>query len=65
MENYIVRIYRRDPVDPGKVTGVVESVENETEIPFSSMSSLCAVIDRQMKDLAGAQTSQEVTDLVD
>lgn len=65
MENYIVRIYRRDPLDPNKVTGVVESVENETEIPFSSISNLCAVIDCQMKGLAGVQRGQEVTDLVD
>jgi len=40
MENYIVRIYDRDPNDARSVTGVVESVEKQTCRPFHSMDSL-------------------------
>jgi len=40
MENYIVRIYRRDESDPDKLTGVFESVENETRNSFTSLNSL-------------------------
>lgn len=40
MENYIVRIYRRDETDPDKLAGVFESVENETRNTFTSLNSL-------------------------
>jgi hypothetical protein len=44
MENYIVRIYRRDAVDPGKIAGVFESVEQETEKNFTSLDSLMSLL---------------------
>jgi len=40
MENYIVRIYRRDNTDPDRINGVLESVEQETRQPFASLNSL-------------------------
>jgi len=40
MENYIVRIYRRDKTDPDKVAGTFESIENETRNAFTSLGSL-------------------------
>ena len=40
MENYIVRIYRRDETNPDKLTGVFESVEKETRSTFTSLDSL-------------------------
>lgn len=40
MENYIVRIYRRDCSNPEKVTGMLESVEQETRQPFHSIGAL-------------------------
>ncbi len=40
MENYIVRIYRRDSIDPDRVYGVLESVEQETRHPFASLHTL-------------------------
>lgn len=40
MENYIVRIYRRDETDPDKVAGTFESVESENRKAFTSLSSL-------------------------
>ncbi|MEN8801418.1 MAG: hypothetical protein ABF297_05510 [Thiogranum sp.] len=44
MENYIVRIYRRDKSDPNKLTGVCESVEQETRSTFSTLSNLMSLI---------------------
>lgn len=40
MENYIVRIYRRDETNPDKMTGIFESVEDETQNTFTSLGSL-------------------------
>jgi hypothetical protein len=44
MENYIVRIYRRDEKDRSKVTGVVESVERDTRQTFHTLNSLRSVL---------------------
>ena len=40
MENYIVRIYRRDHDDPEQVTGILESVEQETRQTFHTLQTL-------------------------
>ncbi len=47
MENYIVRIYRRDANDPEKVTGMLESVEYETRQSFHSINALQALLTPQ------------------
>jgi hypothetical protein len=44
MENYIVRIYRRDAADPHKVCGVFQSVERQTENTFNDLSSLMSLL---------------------
>ena len=44
MENYIVRIYRRDSDDPNKVTGICESVEKETRDSFNTLGKLVSLI---------------------
>lgn len=44
MENYIVRIYRRDSADPHKVSGVFASVEQETESTFTNLNSLVSLL---------------------
>jgi hypothetical protein len=44
MENYIVRIYRRDATDPHKVAGVFESVEQESQNTFTHLSSLVSLL---------------------
>lgn len=44
MENYIIRIYRRGHSVPGKMTGLLESVEQELRTPFQSMSELAALL---------------------
>lgn len=40
MENYIVRIYRRDSDDLERIHGVLESVEQDIQRPFASLDSL-------------------------
>jgi hypothetical protein len=45
MENYIVRIYRRDPDDSDSVTGMLESVEQETRRPFHTLDALRSMLD--------------------
>ncbi len=44
MENYIVRIYYRDEYDSGKVTGMLESVELETQQAFNNISALQSLL---------------------
>jgi len=44
MENYIVRIYRRDIKDRSKVTGLVESVERDTRDTFQHLNSLRSIL---------------------
>jgi hypothetical protein len=44
MENYIVRIYRRDGADPNKLVGVCESLEQETRETFKTLGSLMSLI---------------------
>lgn len=50
MENYIVRIYRRDADDPNKVAGVFESVEQETENTFTNLDSLVSLLATECAD---------------
>jgi hypothetical protein len=45
MENYIIRIYRRDTNTPGNVTGLLESVERVTRSPFHSLNELYAILE--------------------
>jgi len=53
MENYIVRIYRRDKTDPDKVAGTFESIENETRNAFTSLGSLIDLLTPKRDTRAG------------
>jgi hypothetical protein len=44
MENYIIRIYRRDPADPHKPVGMVEIVETSETRAFTQASELVDII---------------------
>lgn len=44
MESYIVRIYLRASGCPGRMTGVVLSMETEAEQPFSSAEQLRSIL---------------------
>jgi hypothetical protein len=40
LENYIIRIYRRDASDPERLSGLLESVERETRYSFQTVKEL-------------------------
>jgi len=44
MENYIVRIYRRDSADSEQIAGIVESVERNENIMFKSIEELMHIM---------------------
>lgn len=43
MENYIVRVYRRNACSPNDVVGYVECVENAETLPFVNCAELLAI----------------------
>ena len=49
MENYIVRIYRRDQDRPDEIAGLVELVEVEKKQAFKNMDELSKIICSPMK----------------
>ena len=44
VENYILRIYRREEHHPDRVVGIVEDVENGETVSFRSLSQLMAFL---------------------
>ncbi len=44
MENYIVRVYRRDIADPNGIVGLVEIVEREETVAFHSVFELMEIL---------------------
>jgi hypothetical protein len=44
VENYIVRIYRRDIADPNGIVGLVEMVEREETVAFHSIFELLEIL---------------------
>lgn len=52
MENYIVRVYRRNTRGPNDVVGYVECVENAQTLPFSGMAELVAIFSIRRGDTA-------------
>lgn len=43
MDNYIVRIYRRDEKNPSKLVGIVEEVGVEEKRTFENIDELCEI----------------------
>ncbi|MDH4163773.1 MAG: hypothetical protein OEW15_13970 [Nitrospirota bacterium] len=50
MENYIIRIYRRDNDDPRKMNGIIESVEAGEQKPFGTYTELWEVLRSKDRD---------------
>jgi hypothetical protein len=48
-ESYLIRIYRRDPQDPRRISGVAEFIEQERVAHFKSVEELMRImrIDRR------------------
>jgi hypothetical protein len=44
VENYIVRIYRREADDPDKVVGTVERAETQEKKPFHGLPALSRML---------------------
>jgi len=44
MENFIVRIYRRDSDEPNRITGVVETPDSSESKRFSSLEDLMTIL---------------------
>ena len=43
-DSYVVQIYRRDTLDPSRLTGTVERIGNGQQRAFSSMTELWAYL---------------------
>ena len=43
-ESYVVRIYRRDPRDPGRITGLVQRAEADRNSAFHSVTELLQLL---------------------
>jgi hypothetical protein len=46
VDNYIIRIYRRDPRDPHKIIGMAEAVETEEKVTFTSLDKLQSILNQ-------------------
>jgi hypothetical protein len=44
LETFVVRIYRRDPDDPGRLSGTVENAERGVKVPFEGADALLATL---------------------
>jgi len=58
MDNYIVRIYRRNPSYPERLVGVVENVERESQQRFHTAHELLAIL---VESSTGRQRSNRGT----
>ena len=44
VDNYIIRIYRREEDGSGAVLGIVEEVDTAAEKSFKSIKELCSIL---------------------
>ncbi len=59
MDNYIVRIYRRNPRHPERLVGVVENVERESQQRFHTAHELLEIL---VESRTGKQQSNRRTE---
>ena len=55
MESYIVRIYRRDASEPGRMDGVVEGVPAGEQTAFHDMAALWQILAASPRQRARAR----------
>ncbi len=53
MDSYVVRIYRRDGKNQGKVAGLVEVIEREQIMSFTCVEELLKILDLKARDSPG------------
>jgi hypothetical protein len=49
MQNFVLRIYRTDPVDEDSVSGILENIETGQNLAFQSMSQLQSMLAQSIK----------------
>lgn len=59
MENFIVRVYRRDDNNPDTVVGVLENVETQQQRPFHNLVSLCRMLSHPVDAMQGKTSERE------
>jgi len=59
MDSYIVRIYQRDQEDPNRIAGLVELVENQQRLPFTSLIQLNEIIAKLKETGLSQETEKE------
>lgn len=64
MENYIVRIYRRDANDPGKIVGIIEEVGGSEKRVFKNFDELWLTLVFPNMDLPKGQEDGKETDSI-
>ncbi len=64
MENYIIRIYRRDPNSPGKIVGIIEEVGGSEKRVFKNFDELWLTLVFPNMDLPKAQEEGKEKDAI-
>jgi translation initiation factor 1 (eIF-1/SUI1) len=59
MDSYVVRIYRRDERNPGKVAGLVELIEQEQIKSFTCIEELAKILGLKGEVSAKEQIEEE------
>lgn len=56
MDSYVIRIYRRDAVDPRKCAGLAEVIETEEKKTFKDLDELLGILETRER---GCRTGKD------
>ena len=56
--SYIIRIYRQDESDPGRVVGIVEDIESNVKQRFASFEELKRILGSPKDRLPGKEKNR-------
>jgi hypothetical protein len=60
-ESFVVRVYRRDPRAPGRITGTVEVVASGQELGFTGLRELQAIFKQRPHSPTGHTPRRSTT----
>ncbi len=63
MESYIIRIYRRDALDPEIVSGLAEGSSMEKPVPFSSLREVLDILKKSGQMGSERDSSRETKNI--